>query len=133
MFKIRSISVLLLSLCMIYSFKSSIISNKDLAGIWVFSKQTASYYEYTKSRSFKKDEPGFEFKTNGKFIIRQNSSWCGTPPIQFENYKGNWKFTSDSTIHIIHKYWGGTREQELLIIGLNETTLRLKITSTNNH
>lgn len=108
------------------------MKNEDIVGVWVFSIYKDDYIEYTKMKSLNKNESGFVFKKNGRLTKRQNSSWCGTPPIEYKNYKGTWKYTSDSTILINHKYWGGQAESELLIIDLNQKSLRLKILSNKN-
>jgi hypothetical protein len=108
------------------------MKNEDLIGVWVFSIYKDDCMEYTTMKSLLKNESGFVFKKNGRLIIRQNSSWCGTPPIEYKNYNGTWKYTSDSSILINYKYWGGKAAMELKIIDLNPNILKLKVISRKN-
>jgi hypothetical protein len=127
------IVIYFISLLIICSFKSNRIKNEDLEGIWVFTTNKKDTFEFTKMRYFDKNKAGFEFKSRGKIIKRQNSCWCGNPPIKYKNYKGTWKYISDSTILINHKYWGGQAEMEILILDLNENFIRLKYLSSKNN
>ena len=111
------------------SFSSFNLPNeKDykLMAVWVFSDYEDEIIKYVKSESFKKDESGIEFKKNGKLTKRQNVGSCGTPPITYGNYKGSWKYTSDSTLTIKYNYWGGKSEQDWEIIELNSNSLKIR-------
>ncbi len=110
---------------------SSFISYSDtledkLLGTWVYSNQHNQSIQFKKERSFDSKKPGIEFKKNGTLVKRQNSGWCGTPPISYQNYKGTWKTTSDSTLNIRYEYWGGKIEEDWLITDLSKNIIAVK-------
>ncbi|SEL99495.1 hypothetical protein SAMN04487910_3844 [Aquimarina amphilecti] len=98
---------------------------------FLYQKWIYNYYQngnliYKSKRKFKKDKSGIEFKENGTIIRKQNSGWCGTPPINFEIVSGTWKNVSDSLIKIEYKDWSGIRNDTLQIIELSKSKLILK-------
>ncbi|MCK8520403.1 hypothetical protein M0D21_02425 [Aquimarina sp. D1M17] len=74
-----------------------------------------------------KNKDGMEFKKDGILVVRTNSGSCATPPITYKNYNGIWKKTSDSTLVIIHGFWGGKLESNILIKTLNNKELIFEI------
>ena len=94
--------IILTSLLIILSsfILNSTTLDEKLLGTWVYSNYENKSIQFKKKRSFQSDKPGIQFKKNGTLMKRQNSGWCGTPPISYKNYKGFWKTTSDSTINI---------------------------------
>jgi len=124
--KILIVSILTFTIIYLSSF-TSLSSKKDLlVGVWMLSDYENGILKYVKTTNFKDKEPGIEFKSDRKMIKRQNSSNCGTPPIQYGNYKGFWKFTSDSTILISYDYRGYRKELDWKIIKLNNKNLNVK-------
>ncbi len=102
--------------------------NKSLLGIWVQTKYAAGSIELTRSKSFLNNNPGIEFKTNGKMVKRANSSWCGTPPISYRNYNGIWTVNPvDSTVHAIYDFWGGKFDNIYKVKSLSNSELVLEI------
>ena len=61
---------------------------KKMIGIWAYSDFKNAVYEYSKEKDLSFNKEGFQFKRNGKLIVRQNVGWCGTPPISYGNDKG---------------------------------------------
>lgn len=78
-----------------------------LTGYWVNQQITDTLFSYDKSENMLPKEYGFAFLGGGKFIERKNSGFCGTPPIAYADYTGNWSL-NDSIINITAGYWGGT-------------------------
>ena len=118
-----------LILILVYSFRLHRLQSdneKMIIGIWVFHNHENQISAYKKKKKFDNKEGGIEFKENGLLIKRQNSGWCGTPPIDYGNFDGTWESTSDSTLTIRYKYWGGEAEQDLLIKKLTKTELHFK-------
>ena len=72
---------------------------------WIYKDYQNGNLVYESKRKFKKDKSGIEFKENGTVIRKQNSGWCGTPPIDFEIVSGTWKNISDSLIEVECKDW----------------------------
>ena len=101
--------------------------NNDLIGVWVFSNSENGVHEYNKVSNFIVNESGIEFKKNGKVVKRQNVSFCGTPPVTYDNYPGSWTRISDNSIAISYEYWGGSVNQNWKIVDLTDQKLKIKI------
>ncbi|MAL58602.1 MAG: hypothetical protein CMC14_00990 [Flavobacteriaceae bacterium] len=93
---------------------------------WIYEDYQNGNLIYESKRNFKKDKPGIEFKENGAITRKQNSGWCGTPPIVYETVYGTWKNVSDSLLEIEYKDWSGLRKDTLQIIELTKSKLTLK-------
>jgi hypothetical protein len=119
---------LLLGLVLILATSTTIDNELEemIIGVWVYKDYNDSSLVYQKRSKFNSNESGIEFKHNGKLLKRQNVGWCGTPPISYENYKGTWKKSTDSTVTIRYKYWGGMAEQDLLIIKITNEKMLLR-------
>lgn len=107
------------------------VLKKALLGTWVYTNHAYDSREFYKELTFAQNEPGIQFQKDGKLIKRQNAGWCGTPPITYNNSEGTWKVTSDSTIIIRYKYWGGTTEEEWLIQEVDKDYLRIEVKEFN--
>lgn len=129
--KLLSLVLLLIGLA-IYSFQSAEDESGDLLGVWIYTSYDNGVVELTRSSSLKHDEPGIEFKKDGKLKKRQNVGWCGTPPISYGNYGGTWKMTSDSTLTIYYNYWGGKSEEDWQVLRLEKNRLRVKVIATRD-
>lgn len=76
-----------------------------LSGTWsnpVFRDSLITYHRVNNIG----DQYGFSIAADHKFFERKNAGWCGTPPISFTNYEGNW-LLQDSILKIESRYWGG--------------------------
>lgn len=93
---------------------------------WIYEDYKNGNLIYESKRNFKKGRPGIEFTSNGTITRKQNSGWCGTPPIDFEIVSGTWKNISDSVVEIEYKYWGGLAKDTLQIVELTKSKLILK-------
>lgn len=116
----------------LFSFENEREVPADLLGYWVLDNYEVETAVYRRQLAFDKDKPGICFQKNGKLLKRQNSGWCGTPPITYTNNEGSWEQKSDSTITIRYKYWGGMAEEEWLISSLQKNTLKIKTLSYKN-
>ncbi|MFK7774627.1 MAG: hypothetical protein AB8F94_20980 [Saprospiraceae bacterium] len=124
---ILKIIILISSISLLNSFGSDSNTLGDkLFGTWVYSNYDNKSIQFKKERSFDDKKPGIKFMKNGTLVKRQNSGWCGTPPISYKNFEGTWKTTSDSTLNIRYKYWGGTIEEDWLIIDLSNKVFTVK-------
>lgn len=97
-----------------------IIDNENLIiGTWVNSQYTDTSYTVTRSTDFVEDQDGFTLKSDGTFIQRANSGWCGTPPISYANYPGTWTKFPDNKLFIETEFWGGVTSYEMEILDVN--------------
>jgi hypothetical protein len=87
-------------------------SNNPLLGIWNVSEYVGNATVYNRSTAFI-NEYGYEFKSGGTLIERQNAGWCGTPPITYADYAGTWSVINDTLIQVEVAYWGGISSYQL--------------------
>ncbi len=97
----------------------------DLYGTWVW----AGYEERTtilkKSSELNDNQYGLIIRPGGKLIERKNAGFCGTPPITYANYEGEWKALSKNLLEIIVGYWGGTTSYQMEIVSLSSDELKI--------
>ncbi|CAF1324172.1 unnamed protein product, partial [Didymodactylos carnosus] len=68
---------------------------------------------HTRSNALLSNKSGYEFKSDGKFIQRENVGWCGTPPITYGNYDGQWNVINETMLTISSSDWKGYYTQNL--------------------
>lgn len=93
---------------------------------WVYVNYKNGNLIYESKSKFEKDKPAIEFNENGTIEKKQNSGWCGTPPIDYEIVSGTWKSISDSLIELEYKDWRGPVKDTLKILALSKSKLVLK-------
>ncbi len=125
--------VFLVVALVLFSFsKEKEKKRSDLLGYWTLGNYEVETTTYHHRPDFIEDKAGICFQENGKLLKRQNSGWCGTPPIHYKNYEGSWEQKTDSTILIRYKFWGGNAEEEWQITYLDEHVLKIKSLSYKN-
>ena len=64
---------------------------------------------YNTENNFINNLPGIVFHEDGSLTKRQNSGWCGTPPINYSEFKGNWKYNSATNLfELTYNHWGAS-------------------------
>lgn len=96
--------------------------NDKLIGTWINPQYNDTLVTYTKADNLVENEPGFTFKAGNTLICRQNSGWCGTPPITTADYEGTWNW-NDPIVDIAATYWGGSATFTWKVISLNDREL----------
>ena len=120
-------SILILSACG-PTVEPPIDDSNKLLGIWVNPIGKDTLWRFERVGALQDTAYGFSFQSDNVFIERKNSSWCGTPPILYENYQGTWT-EKDSVISINVGYWGGTCDYQWKIISVDDkylTVLKMK-------
>ena len=84
---------------------------------------------YQRSNKLPANSGGIEFLKNGTLIERKNVSWCGTPPISYDNYSGKWQIQDNDKVKINVAYWGGMEHRIWRIINVTSSTLKIEIIS----
>lgn len=105
-----------------------------LQGNWVYVGESVSVHEngYEEStllrRTKKLDKNNFSigFYENDYLIDNANSGWCGTPPITYAQYEGNWSM-SDNIVDYQCAFWGGQKKVKFEIISVDQEYLKIKI------
>jgi len=106
--------------------------NSELIGSWVNPEYNDTLITYTRAKNLLENQYGITFKTGNKLVDRQNSGWCGTPPISTSDYEGTWS-QKDSIVNITVGFWGGTVDYTWEIISLNHRFLVIKIVKSDFH
>jgi hypothetical protein len=118
--------VLFLNACNKKTDKIEISSNNTFYGSWIEYGYADTLKILTKSASLKENCYGFTIGQDGKFTERKNAGWCGTPPIAYENYDGNWTKLGESTLLVSVGYWGGDTSYQLKIVSVSSDTLKVR-------
>lgn len=105
--------------------------NDNLEGTWINPQYTDTLLTYTRAAGLVENEVGYTFKEGNTLICRQNSGWCGTPPIVTADYDGTWSW-SDSIVTVKTAYWGGTMEFTWKIISLDQQKLVVTVLKYSN-
>ncbi len=118
--------LILISLIFSSCTKDKLIIDPDnlLIGVWNNSDYMDNAIVYVRSQEFD-ENPGIKFNPDGTLIERKNGGWCGTPPISYADYPGNWTIQDDTLITVNVGYWGGTTTYMLDIESVTPTTLKV--------
>ena len=82
---------------------------------------------YERSNSLPANSGGIEFLKNGTLVERKNAGWCGTPPIFYNNFSGEWQIQDNDEIKIDVAYWGGMEHRIWKIINVTGSTLKIEV------
>jgi len=100
---------------------------ESIAGTWIYEGFDNGISEYRRAYELDEDRPGWIFHINGKLTDRQNSGFCGTPPITYANFIGNWQVGTDSIVEMNSKFWGGDMKYKLEIVSVSTERLFVKV------
>ena len=85
----RSTLIALLALGILASWSFAASKNRNpLLGVWVYSLSDQSGAVYVRQQLFEDNKAGIHVKSNGVLRVRQNTSFCGTPPVEYETVRG---------------------------------------------
>lgn len=131
--KYTSILLVILCLFLCSCTKNNIKIDPDnlLVGYWNFAGNQNYASVYKRSSGFS-DNYGYKFNSDGTLIQRKNSGWCGTPPVSYADYSGNWSILNDTLVHIMVDYWGGNESYYLDIESVTSDSLKFETVVANN-
>ena len=98
----------------------------QLIGTWVYERYENGLTIMKRSVSLDSSKYGFIIHRDGKFVERKNAGWCGTPPISYANFAGEWRAQADSVLSIDVDFWGGRMNYIMLVVSLTESELKFK-------
>lgn len=105
--------------------------DNPLIGIWNYSGQDENATVFTRSQELA-NSFCYRFNADGTLIERNISGFCGTPPVSYTNYQGNWTMLNDTLIKVEVIYYDGNRNYKLDIESINTNSLKLiTITGTD--
>lgn len=93
-----------------------------LVGHWVEATWTGEFITFNRASSLPEDNYGLSLRSNGSLVERKNAGWCGTPPITYADFGGNWS-QSGSDVVLNVDFWGGTAQLKWEIETVSTTTL----------
>lgn len=99
-----------------------VFENEKLIGNWTNPVIVDTLVKYERVNELKKDEYGFSFMNDQKFLERKNVGWCGTPPITYGDHNGTWS-RNNSEINVTVDSWDGTVVYKWQIISLDDKYL----------
>ena len=99
--------------------------NLPFVGIWINPVYTDSTRTFTRSGGLIENEYGLSLFKDHSVLERKNSGWCGTPPISYADFEGNWLFEHD-TLRLNVDFWGGTSELTWIIRSVNENKMVIR-------
>ena len=125
-----TIVILSLLLGMAGCQKSNVVI-PDIIGCWVNpvyvdNTEGKSIVFFEKSAILPEQARGIQFYNDGTLIERKNGGWCGTPPISYSDFSGNWQVQKNGNIRIDVAYWGGMEHNVWKIIEITNTTLQIE-------
>jgi hypothetical protein len=106
--------------------------NADIIGTWVEEGKTEEMTLLARAENLDQPNYGFTIQEDGTFLERKNAGWCGTPPITYGNFEGNWVALSDSLLEITVGYWGGTMTYQMRIVFLEQEHLGIRYLYADN-
>ena len=86
---------------------------------------------YERVNALPANSPSIKFLNDGTLIERKNTGWCGTPPITYSDFSGNWQMENNNDIKINVAYWGGMEQKIWKIIDITTDSLRIEINVEN--
>lgn len=105
--------------------KIEINTQNLILGYWTNSiTDDGNTFIFQRTSEFKNDY-GLYFGENFNYIERNNVGGCGTPPITYGDFKGDFDLL-DSNIIINVDFWGGEAKINWKLISVNDSLLTLE-------
>lgn len=102
------------------------VIDENLTGFWVRPVYKGDTMILSRYGVFDYDNYGISFRNGHQCTERNNSGFCGTPPIVYANFDGIWE-QSDSIITIQVPFWGGTANYKWKVLNLSQQELKVKV------
>ncbi len=100
--------------------------NEELLGTWIFEEYKDDITVLKKSNDFHSDKYGIQFNKNLSLVERRNASWCGTPPIAYDNFNGSWEMIDKNTVELNVDSWDGDMYITIEIVSLTDKKLEIR-------
>lgn len=97
-----------------------------LFGHWERVESGIDGMVYKKVKELPTGNHGFTIRKNGEFRENANAGWCGTPPIHYEQYDGQWEELTEQELAIEVGFWGGTHQYVMRLLAFEGDVLRIE-------
>lgn len=125
--KILSPFIFLLLLCSCSQDEAEPNPDNYLIGTWIYSGYEDDLNIFTRAGDFT-DNHCYRFNADGSLVERKNSGWCGTPPIFYADYEGDWTMVNDTLIEVNVGFWGGQSIYRLDLERVDNSILKIRLT-----
>ena len=129
-YKSMKIKVLFLFVLLVFACESNenVIpdSNNLLIGSWVEPNYSEDQTVFKRASNLPSNASGIMFKTNGDFVER-SSGWCGTPPLIFSDYEGNWRL-ENTLVTITQDYYPINYAWRIVLVSETELIVKRELT-----
>lgn len=99
------------------------IDYEYLAGsYWVNPVIEDTLWHFDRTSKLYENCYGLSFLNDNQLVERKGAGWCGTPPIAYADFDGQWQLNGD-TISISVGYWGGTAQYQWKILTITNQHL----------
>lgn len=100
-----------------------------IQGLWVLDNYEniagEEIISFHRAPKFDQDKAGYAIRAKNLLISRQNSGWCATPPVAYNETQGAWE-KDGSKLLLNGIFWGGKFTNEYEIREINGEKLKLK-------
>ncbi|GAA3647998.1 hypothetical protein GCM10022397_36100 [Flavivirga jejuensis] len=100
-------------------------SDDFLIGSWIDPIYNGENTTFRKATDLPKEDYGILFKENGGFVER-TSGWCGTPPLFFSDYSGEWQL--DNALIVISQEQYPSYAWRIVSLTENELVVKKELT-----
>ncbi|MCH7408657.1 hypothetical protein MM239_04565 [Belliella sp. DSM 111904] len=100
-------------------------------GNWTISERHENGFSLIRNESLPENTYGYSFHKNGKMTSRTIAGFCGTPPVIYADYSGNWS-NRGSIFNLNMGFWGGRNVQEWKVVSTNDTGNIVRIEIVNS-
>lgn len=101
-------------------------NSNDFTGYWINQEVNDTIFSFQRSASLADGQYCFGLLPDGTFVERKNAGWCGTPPVMYGDYEGEWS-NEDSLIYISVPYWGGIAHYTWKMVSIDDDLLSFSI------
>jgi len=98
-----------------------------LIGHWTEPTYNNESIIFKRSNHIANDSYGVSFKKTGVFI-EHSSGWCGTPPLVFNDYTGNWQ-TKNMLIMVSMQHFPGNFNWRIVSLTENQLIVQRELTA----
>ncbi len=93
---------------------------------WINPEYLDNTITFKKSTELSTDSYGIKFLTDGSVIEHKNAGFCGTPPITYDYFYGEYNY-NEGMINMTVPFWGGSIDIVWEVLNLSNTTLVVKV------
>ncbi len=81
----------------------TINSSEKRIGYWIKPVYSDTVYTYERASALRDDDYDIAFNSDQSLVERKNAGWCGTPPIAYSDFEGNWTKNDSIRISVTQK------------------------------